>query len=723
MKIILAAALCLGGLAAGAAPQTSTPTPAQPPAYKATGEEVLLDVVVRDKKGRFVNDLKPENFEVFDNGEKRAIKSLRLVEGSEAVTSAGARSQLDPLRQIRLLTLIFEGLDQDGRRLSRDAGMSLLKSELGPNVYMSIMVIDHKLEVIQPFTNDRDLLKKAIARATGGANDFTADNLQVRAELEQMLGPNQSGAQSLADRAAAMSNGATAASGPGAAPNGSATANAVMAQMMLKIVNSNQEDVATDAGRAIIYSLLNAVKEQYLLPGRKTILLFSPGFSVPQGMEEPFRMVISVANRSNVSFYAIDSRGLTIAGLNANSVDQLANAAAGSKANSTSNGGGVTVDMAQSVDRSIDSQRANTQDTLGQLARDTGGALIANTNDFKGPLRKLDEDIQTYYEISYNPGIQNYDGAFRKVSVKTDEADLRVQSRSGYFALPPSMTASGQVIAAYEVPLLKALDEKPVPHSFGYESTGMHFRGDTGAPTCDVVIDIPLGNLTLTEDKGSQVYQGSLAYVALLKDGKGQIVKKFRSEVPVKIGADQIEAFKANSHFVSAENFDVPPGRYILETAVLDGAGQKISARKSVFIVPGQSSSLGMSSVAVVRDTKAKGPATAANDPLLMADKVITPTVSPTIKKSVRQGVPFFVIVYPDKAVSAKPTLKMVFSRDGQVLGSGSVPLGDPDAHGRIQYVATAPLASLAPGDYQVQFVAQQGTETAIESTTFTLEQ
>ena len=726
MKNLLTTMLCFGALAGVCAlAQTSPnsrPTPSQPPALKAGAEEVVLDVVVRDKKGRVVKDLKPENFEVSDNGEKRAIKSFRLVEGSEAINSAGGRTQLDPLRQVRLVTLIFEGLDQNGRRLSRDAGLSLLKSELGPNVYMAILAIDHKLEAIQPFTNDRDLLKKAIIRATGGANDFTADTLRVRQQLEEMLGPNQGGAQSLADRANSLSNGATATSGPNAAPNGSAAANAAMAQMMLKIVNSNQQDEATDFGRAIIYSLLEAVKQQYLLPGRKTILLFSEGFSVPQGMEEPFKRVISVANRSNVSFYPIDARGLTISAMNTSAVDQLANAAAGSKANSTSNGGAVTLDMAQSVDRTIDSQRANTQDTLAQLARDTGGSLIANTNDFRGPLRKLDEDIQTYYEISYDPQIQNYDGSFRKVSVKTDEASLRVQSRSGYFALPPSMTAGGQVMAAYEVPLLKALDEKPMPHSFGFESAAMHFRGNSGAPTCDVVMDVPMSSLTLLEDKASSVYQGKLAYVVLLKDGKGEIVKKLRSEVPLRMSADKIAAFKAESHFVSAENFAVPSGRYVLETAVLDGAGEKISARKSVFVVPPTSSSLGISSVAVVRDTKAKAPGTAADDPLLMADKLITPTVSPTVKKSERQGLPFFVVIYPDKAAAEKPTLKMVFSRDGQVLGSGSVPLGDVDAQGRIPYVATAPLAQLQPGSYQVQFVAQQGKETAIESTTFTLE-
>ncbi len=99
----------------------------------------MLDVVVRDKKGKLVKDLKPEDFQVTDNGEKRTIKSFRLVEGSEAVSSSGGRTQLDPLRQIRLVTLIFHGLDQNGRLLSRQAALDLIKSELSQNVFMSVL--------------------------------------------------------------------------------------------------------------------------------------------------------------------------------------------------------------------------------------------------------------------------------------------------------------------------------------------------------------------------------------------------------------------------------------------------------------------------------------------------------------------------------------------------------------------------------------------------------
>ena len=83
-----------------------------------------------------------------------------------------------------------------------------------------------------------------------------------------------------------------------------AQVNALTAQMMLQMLQGQQSMAMIDWGRSSIYALLSAVKEQYRLPGRKTIIYFTPGFSIPQGMEQAFKNVISIANRSNVSFYA-----------------------------------------------------------------------------------------------------------------------------------------------------------------------------------------------------------------------------------------------------------------------------------------------------------------------------------------------------------------------------------------------------------------------------------
>ncbi len=105
-----------------------------------------------------------------------------------------------------------------------------------------------------------------------------------------------------------------------------------------------------------------------------------------------------------------------------------------------------------------------------------------------------------------------------------------------------------------------------------------------------------------------------------------------------------------------------------------------------------------------------------------MSDKVVTPTINPTFKKTTTPRLSFYLVVYPDKAAAEKPQLIMRFSRDGEPLGTGSIALGDADSQGRIPYIATAPTDKLPPGNYQVQFFVKQGAETVSESTSFTLD-
>jgi len=736
MRILLILILAAGVIATGLVAQTPAPaTESQKPSFKSNVEETVIDVVVRDKKGRLVKDLKESDFTVTDAGQTRPIKSFRIVEGTEAVSASGGRTQLDPLRQLRLITLVFQGGDQNAKKLARDAALELIKQELAQNVYVAVMAIDHRLQAIQPFTNDRQLLRKAITRATASVSDYTSDTIQVRSGLEQMLGPMQGGDASATGRANALSAASASASGPGAA--NSAGPNAAMAQLMLNILQGAQADEANDVSRSSVFPLLDLVKEQYRLPGRKTILYFSGGFPITQSTEDPFKQIVSVANRANVSFYSIDTSGLasgvgfgsatgsdlaTRSATAGSASGALNDAAAASRSNSTSSTTGISIDQARATDSAMDAGKGDTQQTIRMLAEQTGGVLIANSNDFRAPIRKISEDVQSFYEITYDPQIQKYDGTFHKVFVKTDIADLRVQSRAGYFALPPNLTQGGQLLTAYEVPLLQALETQPLKQDFGFQSEAMHFRASSGR-TCEVVVDIPVGGLTFEENKQAGYFDGKMAYVAVVKDADGQVVKKLRQEVPLRVTPDKLAAYKASSHFIYNEGIDLAPGRYTLETAVIDMPSQKLSARKAIFVVPPPSDSLGISSVTLIRNTKAKDASTKADDPMLMSDKIVMPTVNPVLKKSESNMISFYMTIYPNKKSAEKPNLTMIFSKDGQVLGKANAPqLGAPDSQGRIQYVANAPASALPPGNWAIRFVAQQGQESADETVAFTLE-
>jgi hypothetical protein len=156
----------------------------------------------------------------------------------------------------------------------------------------------------------------------------------------------------------------------------------------------------------------------------------------------------------------------------------------------------VTMAEANLIDTAIQSTRANYQLTLARLADSTGGFLIANTNDLRAPIRRLAEDIQSYYEISYAPEIKKYDGSFHKVVLKVASGDWRVQSRSGYNAFPTSLNSSGTAPVPYEIPLLAALNSPELPKAFEYGAAGLYFRGLRNQSECEVVMDVPLSNVT-----------------------------------------------------------------------------------------------------------------------------------------------------------------------------------------------------------------------------------
>src|SRR5580704_11941781 len=186
MKLLISAALILVAAAPPARPQ-------QQPAVKTNVDEVLLDLIVRDKKGKPVTDLKPDEITVTDNGVRQTIISFRQVRGSEAISATGAATPLDPLRQVRLVTLAFEPMAApDQRKLARSAAIDLVKGDQGTNVFYSVVVIDTRLLILQHFTKDHDALAKAIERATEGvsAPRLTSESDAITAQLKSVLSSN-----------------------------------------------------------------------------------------------------------------------------------------------------------------------------------------------------------------------------------------------------------------------------------------------------------------------------------------------------------------------------------------------------------------------------------------------------------------------------------------------------------------------------------------------------
>ncbi len=730
MRFVILVAVVAGTALVSYAQQNQPPAQAPQTTIRSTSQEVLLDVVVRDKKGRLVKDVTAKDFEVTDDGVPQTIRSFRLVTAPEAVsgtavpgstTPAGEKvpASLDPLRQVRIVTLVFDRLGTDARNNARIAVNDLLKSESGSNLFFGVFSIDQRLSILQQYTADKDSIRKAVAKVTSSASSlYKSESDKIEEELK-----------TLATQDAASASVATPAAAP---PNAGALVSVALAQLTLNMLQFSQTLDRTLQGRSTLFALKSLITEQYRLPGRKTLLFFCEGLYIPPEYTEEFQGLISYANRANVSVYGIDARGLVTYSQNGGAGSLLSEAASGSRSQQRSTYGPVTRDQVTSADRGEEAIRANSQNSLADISEKTGGFMIANSNDIRTNLRRITEDMDTHYELSYSPDIRTFDGHFRKIAVHVDRPDLRLQTRSGYFALP---FVAGQTLMPFELPMLTALTTTPLPRDIPFRSTGLHFKNSTGEPEGVVVIDVPLEGIEFTKDEANPVYQTHFAVIAIFKDAQGSIIRKFSQDVPRQGPLDKLDAFKMG-HFIYTQHAPLPVGRYTLETAIVDRKTGKTSAKKSAIVIPPVSPNVGISSLVRVRSVSPFDASESAamnrdrldlaversDDPFQVAAGKVSPGLDDTAKAGPGSALSYFFTVYAPPGSQTAPDLAIEFFQEGKLIGRGNPKLPAPDTHGVIPYIASTPLDSFKPGQYEMRVTVSQNGKAAAERTLFTIE-
>jgi hypothetical protein len=174
--------------------------------------------------------------------------------------------------------------------------------------------------------------------------------------------------------------------------------------------------------RATLGTLEDVIRSLAPLEGRKVVVLASDGFLVGLGTRSThafdLRNVVDAATRSGVVIYGLDTRGLVgMTGLDASS-----------RYTPVMNAPGVRESLERQSEMAM-------RDAMHTLAEDTGGFLVASTNDLASGLRRIVADNETYYLLAYEPSNTARNGKFRKIEVRLPgRRGLRVRTRKGYFA-------------------------------------------------------------------------------------------------------------------------------------------------------------------------------------------------------------------------------------------------------------------------------------------------
>jgi VWFA-related protein len=659
--------------------------------------EVSLDLMVRDKKGKPVLDLKPTDIAVTDGGTPVKIASLRLVTGEHSTDHR--------------LTLVFDRLDLAASHNARDIAMKILKLVPPDEFSFSVLKTEGRLMLYQDFTPDRAALTHAISSAT----DFDEAGKGDGASLpeKRLIAVAKTGADETGTAATAKERST--------------------AQVLLAALQESQRILQDQHTQPSLSGVLALARTERKLAGRKTIIYFTQGLHVDASTGEMLHEIIESANRSDVGIYAIDSNALTaqadqslVAMMAMGNARAAAAQAPAAPISIGSGPGAQTVaqpppglaPMVSTQYMAYETGNPNDhKNPLAEFAERTGGAYLGPDENLKKHIHQMMEDMTSDYEAYYAPPVENFDGQFRAVAVKSVRDGLKVRSRAGYFALPPD---SGTTVRPFEAPLMKLLSDAQLPSDIKFRSRVLRLGDLAAGNENTMVVEVPVSELETRDDPNTNLYSLRVSMVAQIKSKSGAVIEHFSEDIP-RHGALDAKASAQSDVMTMQRNFAAPPGEYVMEAAILDRVSGKTAAQRIEFEVPNEPSGPSLSDVTMVQRLIPSPQDVDSDEPLRYGNGKVIPDLSGRVAHG-KKEISFFFLVHPDPSVAEQPTLEMEVLKSGEPIAQVPLQLRKTNGPATIPYLASIQSASLPSGDYQVIEKLTQGGKTAERDLTFRVE-
>jgi len=710
------------------------------PTIHATANEVALDLVVRDKKGRLIKNLKPGDVEIYEDGVRQEVRSLRLVSGdappAQPAPPPGQPGDAEPeaaaahprsmeLPSLNLMCIVFHNLDSSTRLWAVTAAQGFVKNEMRPGTWVGVFNLDSRLTPLQAFTMDRNEILRAASNAFNGSRvDFTRASeavLNSTPDVSWITGFVSPGGKGggFQDQSTTGSVSLTAITG--ADVDNGPGANAQRGDMVLQ-----REQFGAIEGARQMDQIKVLIRQLGTFPGHKTVLLLSPGFTT-NGEPDQFQAMLNKANMADLTFYAFDANGLnetSTAQASSMAMQHVAALSQQQRVESTMKAGdigmgssGVVAELSRQDNYLHDAVRtSDSQSALRALSEGTGGFLVANTNDLRKPLEQIAADAATHYEVDYHPSSGKYDGHFRKIEVKLARADLlanaKVNSRGGYFAIPDFGGVAA--LQPFEMAGLTVLNTHPLPHAFDFRTAVYQFRPGSTSSQAAVVFELPGTGLTATAQPALHKHRMHAALLAVVKDASGNIVDKFSRDMPYEVPDDQLAGIQgAPIDYTHA--FNLPAGHYTVESVLFDREGKRASTSTVELESPAQKG-IGLSSVVVVSRVDPLTADADANDPFLLQGRDVVPSLDASLKAEAKALVYF--VVYPDKTSQETPRIRVEYFANGEELEAKDTDLPAPDSFGAVPMVVDAVSR---PGKCEIRVTAKQGFQSSIQSVSYTV--
>ncbi len=542
---------------------------ARPPVFRSATNLVRVDVVVRDKDGKVVRNLKADDFVVQEDGKAQQVTSFDFEEiateslppmtaepallgldqlqaaaqqrmvvtvakppSATAASGAAAPPSRAPVENAtredlpgrRLIVLLFDTSSMQPEEVDRavHSANDYIDTQMSVADLVAVASVGQTLTILRDFTSDRDALKTTL-----GAFDSTSGT-----GFEQPAGVD---ATDVSDDV-----GATDETDPADLPLDDAE---------FGIFNNDRR---LRAMRVLCEAL--APIEQ-----KKAILYFSSGMSRSGSDNQvELRAVINAANKSNTSIYPIDSRGLTAV---------VPGGGFGGGRGGGGRGGGSSVFSGRSMLSQFSSLNAS-QETLTTLAADTGGQVFLDSNDFSPAFTRVQRDMSAYYLLGYSSSNGNLDGKYRRIAVKlkSNPNGYKLEARAGYYSntdFAHLAKADREKQLQEEIAAAVSSTDLPVVASTSW------FRIATDKFYVPVSLAVPGSAVRVPTAPNQDRKNASIDLLGVVTDEQGRAVGRIRDtmQIPANQTADL-----ANKQLQYQSGVTLPSGHFKVKVAVRENA-------------------------------------------------------------------------------------------------------------------------------------------------------
>lgn len=547
--------------------QTVTPTPpSDPDVVRISTNLIQLDVTVTDSKGKIVTDLRPEEIEIYENGKRQKTTNFSFISNIRAETPKIKTADKDKTNTLvlppppakpenvrRAIALVVDDLNLSftSTYWVKEALKKFVNEQMLDGDLVAILKTGSGIGALQQFTTDKRLLLAAIQKVrfnmlgSGKIGSFNPIEPTLKEQLDGSDGKDFS--EDIEDE-----------------------------RDFEREVGAFRESIFAAGTLGAVNFIIRGMRE---LPGRKSIVLLSDGFSlterdsrgVPSGMSRvlnPMRNLTDLANRSSVVIYTIDPRGLEYTGLTA-----------------ADNTFGLTPEQIDERIASRSDELRDTQDGLVYLARETGGFAIINQNDVSRGIRRVLDD-QSYYLVGYEPDDDIFDPKTRrynKLEIKVLRKDTKVRYRSGFFGISDEQIAKPTTSPGQT--LYNALTSPFGVNDISVKVNALFGTAPKAAGYLRSFLHIDAKNLTFVKEPDGQ-YKTSFDMMAATygEDGpeRDRLSKNFTITLPPIV----YETVQRNGLVYNFTFFIKNAGAFQMRVAVRDTATNRVGSANQFIEVP-----------------------------------------------------------------------------------------------------------------------------------------